>query len=728
MPALSFSTLRRRLAPWAPSSRLGRFALYLLGIDLLLYAVEHLQQRIARSSAAHSSLGGWVTFLSIVLGFVSAILALRWFRNRVMWRLRNRLIVTYVFIGVIPVLLILAMALVAGYLFSGQFATFLVTSDLQSELRSLDAANATVTAEVAGGLRSGRSLSSSAAAIRGFRPDDPRLDKMVVTAAYRGQTITAGESAGNQQAIPIPAWAMKDFHGVASEQGKLYLRVMQTTPLGGDKLVVISSLPLDKALLERLATDTGAITLYPAGVVSFGNSGKQGVISVDVRDDNTPGTKGGGPTVKNKSAPPAQRPAMGSISGGVLPPRSSVFDRQVAFAAPFPLTYWESGEEANTVLQVNTRPSLLFTRLFSRVSEFGRIVEGVLVAIAIFFAIIELLAFLIGVGLTRTITRSVAELYRATQRINRGDLKHRIEVRSHDQLAALESSFNSMSESLEKLIAEHKEKERMESELAIAQEVQSQLFPRGSSDVESLEVHGFCRPARTVSGDYYDFLPLGPDRLVIAVGDISGKGISAALLMATVHSAVRAYEFGRAPAVAQMALAGAHNSSLLSAYATAALDGDFAPASVLSLLNRQLYRSTPAEKYATMFLAVYDGASRTLTYSNAGHLAPALIGSDGSIRRLDTPGLVVGLFDSQSYEEATATLCSGDILLAFSDGVTEPENEYGEFGEERLIQIVRENRRLPLERISEQITTAVSDWIGPGEQPDDVTVVLGRVR
>jgi sigma-B regulation protein RsbU (phosphoserine phosphatase) len=726
MPSLAYANLRRRLGRWTPSTRLGRFTLYLLAIDLVLYAVQKVQGRVAPQAAGHSSLGGWITVLSIIVALLAAILGLSWFRNRVMWRLRNRLIVTYVFIGVIPVLLIIAMALVAGYLFSGQFATFLVTSDLQSELRSLDAANATVTAELASALRSGKSLTSGADAMHGFRPDDPRLDRMAVSASYGGQTIAAGAPEAERQPISAPSWAKTDFHGVALEGDRLWLRVMQTTALGRDKLVVISSLPLDKALLDRLAVDTGAITIYPSGVISFGSSGKQQGLTVDMREDQPAGAQAGASQKTAKTESKSSRAPVAAITGGSLPARSGIFDRQVAFAAPFPIVYWDNGEETNTVLQVNTRPSLLFMRLFSRVSEFGKIVEGVLVGIAIFFAIIELLAFIIGVGLTRTITRSVAELYRATQRINSGDLKHRIEVRARDQLASLESSFNSMSESLEKLIAEQKEKQRMQSELAIAQEVQAQLFPRGSDDIETLEVYGVCRPARTVSGDYYDFLPLAADRLAIAVGDISGKGISAALLMATVHSAVRAYEFGRAAVPAQMALAGGQSGRGIS-YAGGG-DADFAPANVLALLNRQLYRSTPAEKYATLFLAVYDGASRRLTYSNAGHLAPALIGADGSIHRLDTPGLVVGLFDHQSYEEATASMHPGDILLAFSDGVTEPENEYGEFGEDRLIKMVRENRRLPLERISELVTTAVSDWIGPGEQPDDVTVVLARVR
>jgi sigma-B regulation protein RsbU (phosphoserine phosphatase) len=129
-----------------------------------------------------------------------------------------------------------------------------------------------------------------------------------------------------------------------------------------------------------------------------------------------------------------------------------------------------------------------------------------------------------------------------------------------------------------------------------------------------------------------------------------------------------------------------------------------------------------------MFLSTYDGHSRVLTYCNAGHLPPIVIGQDGSLRRLDTPGLVVGLFDHQGYEERSIEVHPGDILVAFSDGVTEPENEYGEFGEERLVEIVRDTRRLPLARVSETVLSAVSDWIGPHEQPDDVTLVLARAR
>ena len=284
-----------------------------------------------------------------------------------------------------------------------------------------------------------------------------------------------------------------------------------------------------------------------------------------------------------------------------------------------------------------------------------------------------------------------------------------------------------MTRYIEKLILEQKEKQRLENELAIAQEVQAQLFPRQISDLESLEVHGFCRPARTVSGDYYDFVTASSHKLILAAGDISGKGISAALLMATIHSAVRAYSMESMPQLREPVAVGAVAGSgrLMATWP----DGvEVSPGALLGLLNHQLYESTPPEKYATLFLAVYDGRSHQLTYSNGGHLPPILIREDGSIRRLEAGGTVVGLFDNMTYDEGSVEMSPGEVFLAYSDGITEPENEFGEFGESRLIELVRDNRHLPLPQISQIVTQAVDNWIGDNEQPDDVTLVLARAR
>jgi sigma-B regulation protein RsbU (phosphoserine phosphatase) len=215
--------------------------------------------------------------------------------------------------------------------------------------------------------------------------------------------------------------------------------------------------------------------------------------------------------------------------------------------------------------------------------------------------------------------------------------------------------------------------------------------------------------------------------MILAVGDISGKGISAALMMATIHSAVRAYTIEgigllRAPEVVGASVArGMTPANDMSG-------AEVSPAVLLALLNHQLYESTPDAKYATLFLGVYDGATRRLTYANGGHLQPILISEDGTSQLLDCGGTVVGLIDNMDYPEATVQLQPGDLLVTYTDGVTEPENDYGEFGEERLIQIARENRNLPLERITALVTAAVDEWIGEKEQPDDITLVLVRAR
>jgi phosphoserine phosphatase RsbU/P len=697
-------SLRRKLARLAPTSGLGRFTLYLLLVDLFIYGLNRL-----RSGGA---LDVWVVLLTIALAVLGFILGLRWLRRRFMWRLRNRLIVTYVFIGVIPLVLVLLMALIAGYLFAGQFATFLASSDLDSELRTLAAANSAMATELATVARVRGMPGKDLFASQEFRPDE-HMRAAEVVAWHGGQRIELHAPDG-QRVGELPAWLKGNFQGIVRDQSGLYLRAVNTATAGSAPLTVLSSMPVDRELVERIAAGLGQVTIYPSSVIHGRAAGDQANgVTIDIGDQPKP--------------EPAR---LARIAGGSLPPQNRTLDREVTFFAPLPIIDWETGQPARIALRATTRPSLLYARLFQTMVEFGSAIWTLLIVLAIVFAVIELIALIVGVGLTRTMTRSVAELYGATQRINRGELKHRIKVTAQDQLAALESSFNSMSESLEKLIAEQKEKQRLENELAIAQEVQAQLFPQATSDLESLEVHGVCRPARTVSGDYYDFLPYGADRLGIAVGDISGKGISAALLMATIHSAVRAYEIGRMPAMtAHLVTAGGNRGIPTHVFeARSASEDEFSPSQVLSLLNRQLYRSTPAEKYATLFLGVYDGRSRGFTYSNAGHLPPVILGHDGSLRRLDTPGLVVGLFDDQGYEERTIDLRPGDIFLAFSDGVTEPENEFGEFGEERLIEIVRDHRHLPLARISELITSAVSDWIGVNEQPDDVTVVLARAR
>jgi sigma-B regulation protein RsbU (phosphoserine phosphatase) len=201
--------------------------------------------------------------------------------------------------------------------------------------------------------------------------------------------------------------------------------------------------------------------------------------------------------------------------------------------------------------------------------------------------------------------------------------------------------------------------------------------------------------------------------------------------MATAHAFVRAYSLEQDTAsLLEPLQAGrpSHADHHMYFRGDGAADTRISTAMLMTTLNYQLFRCTPPEKYATMFLGRYDAAQRALTYCNAGHPPPILFRANGSLSRLDVSGTVVGLFDEAVYTESTVMLQPGDLFVAFSDGVTEPENASGEFGEERLIALIQEHRRYPLSHIGDVVASSVAEWIGEAEQPDDITVVLARAR
>jgi phosphoserine phosphatase RsbU/P len=723
---LSYPAWRRKLSQWGlwPQSRAAWGAWYALGLAGVLFVLQKLLAALKQGGGR--SLGWWVGFLSFIAILLFLLLAFRWLRAKLLWRLRNRLIVTYVFIGVVPAILLIAMAFGTLYLFGGQFANFIVTSEIHLQLHSVEAVNSAFAHDLAARLERGDA--PNVELLARLRKSEVIWKNRQVCAWHGSKPLPVCGDAKGALPFSLPSFVHGPFGEIVRDRGQLYLRAATVLPVRSQKLTVVSSEALDKELVQEIAASLGEITLYTTGLQLQNESVPPSGVSISTGKSATPGI-----TVRENSSGLAAETegeaAHATFTAGTIPEQAGMLDHQITFGTPLPVVDWDTGdhEQRSPLVRVQTRPSVLYGRLFAALGDFAKGAELILLGFAIVLAIIEFLALVIGTTLTRSITGAVAQLYRATQHVDRGDFSHRIPVKSSDQLAELANSFNSMTASIEKLVLEQKEKQRLENELVIAQEVQAQLFPREVSQLESLEVHGYCRPARTVSGDYYDFLAVSSDKLILAAGDVSGKGISAALLMATIHSAVRAYGMVGMPVLREpVAVGAASGASMMLASGTEGVE--VSPAALLALLNHQLYDSTPQEKYATLFLGIYDGASRNLSYSNGGHLPPIIISPDGSIRRLDQGGTVVGLFDNLSFDEASVQLKAGDIFLAYSDGITEPENDFGEFGEARLIDLVRDNRGLPLTEITALVTGAVDDWIGDKEQPDDITLVLARAR
>ena len=250
--------------------------------------------------------------------------------------------------------------------------------------------------------------------------------------------------------------------------------------------------------------------------------------------------------------------------------------------------------------------------------------------------------------------------------------------------------------------------EALRRDLALAAEVQKRLLPSGPPSANIAEFAAISMPARSIGGDYYDFIQVGDQQIGIALADVSGKGVAAALIMSVVQASLRII----------------------------ASDGDISLPRLAARMNDFLYRTTPGNKYATFFYAQVDGDRRQLRYVNAGHNPPYLVraranasGAPEPMEELTIGGAVVGMLPGMSYEEATVDLCSGDVLLAYTDGVTEAHNpDSDEFGEDRLKPLLSEVAHLSADDIRERISAELKDWIKDAEQYDDLTFVVMKVN
>jgi serine phosphatase RsbU (regulator of sigma subunit) len=264
-------------------------------------------------------------------------------------------------------------------------------------------------------------------------------------------------------------------------------------------------------------------------------------------------------------------------------------------------------------------------------------------------------------------------------------------------------SFDEVTHALElqrRALTEKLEAERRDArELEIAKDVQARLFPQTLPPMQSVDYAGLCIQARKVGGDYYDFLDLGPQRLGLVIGDISGKGIAAALLMASLQANLRS----------QCAISIDHPQRLLQA------------------VNQLFCENTPDGSFATLFFAEYDGGSGRLRYANCGHLCALLLRCDGTLDRLDSTATVLGIFKKWDCTVEERKLHPGDTLALYTDGITECFNDAGEeFGEDRLVQALRRHRGPNSQTMLERVVQEIQQY-GSQEQNDDITLIIAKI-
>ncbi|HVG28105.1 MAG TPA: SpoIIE family protein phosphatase [Pyrinomonadaceae bacterium] len=726
-----------------------------------------------------------VAFIAVYLAAVYyGARALRWLKNKLLWRVRRRLVITYLFVGLTPVVLLAALAALTGLVGLNQIVSRVVKINLAA--------------------REGQALQGARTLARGFAQQPANADAKTVqawlddrvsllrsslpgarVAVWRGESGARGATAGARRrdgagaeagnsfdadvsrpaqfasepgeavervagdlaptSEPLPAWLRDrdEWHGMAFAppsaadvsgfaSPSLRALVRERTP-DGRGVALLLVVPVSRELVRQLRENTG-LAVHPFFL------GAEGTEVTIVRETFGAGKVSIGDQRAVRRDP--DNPNSGFFV--VTPERSYRIDfRRDQFGEPtntsslvfLRASSWADGHESLRLAFLCEFSALAVARQLFGEEGVGRISQSAIAFGAACFLLLELLALLSAAWMTRAVTGTVHRLYRATEFIKRGDFSHRVSVRSHDQLGELAEAFNEMSADIETLLEERVEREKLEREIEIAAEVQAQLFPREVPQLAGAEIAGECRAARGVAGDYYDYIELQPGLVAFTLADVSGKGISAALVMSNLQASLRAQttilaeRLKLSTRVTVKGAAAGDDQDFEMPCGVAGLDTDCAVENMAASINDQLCRSTDSNRFATVFLALYDERTRALRYTNAGHNAPLLVRAGGAIERLDVGGTVLGAFDWARYEEAATTFEPGDLLLIFSDGISESQNEAGEeYGDERIARFTAANRDSTAEELVRAMFLEIGMWSGGREREDDQTVVVLKAR
>ncbi|HVH29814.1 MAG TPA: SpoIIE family protein phosphatase [Vicinamibacterales bacterium] len=629
-------------------------------------------------------------------------------KRRLLWRVRRKLILSYILIGVVPAVLIATFFVLGALLLFFNFSSYLV----QTEVRSLgDRVRLLATSAALEIQREGETGMSGvlARSLRAAEADLPGVSGAVVSAVracdavqaappsdrsstaastLKSAVVRTGPWAHVDPPASVPDWMACDgYAGLIAyapadraDAAGMLVRAVVFPESSKPRFGVVVDLPLEGDIRARLRRDIG-VDLLGATFVDMGNArpleGRMAAVPVTDRPETDP-------------------------SGPLT---------WVTF-----LDYrdWDSGASGTLLVSTRLNVQVIYARISAAQGVVGRRPFGqalllvLLVVVGGLFLVIEGVALVVGFALARSITGSVHELFAGTERVRQGDFSHKIGITARDQLGELAVSFNSMTASIEDLLRQAAEKKRLEEELRIAHEIQMSLLPQGPLVMPGLSATAVCIPAREVGGDYYDFLPLDDHRVGILIADVSGKGTSAALYMAQLKGLV-------------LSLSTIHSS----------------PRALLIAANRIIARHLDATSFITAAYAVVDVRQRTMTYARAGH-TPLLHVSRGPDRRakvLAPNGMIVGLkiddgeIFEQLLEEQEIPLAAGDVFAFFTDGISEAMNEADDcFGEVRLARMLEDHSDLPSDELRERILREVRAFVNGAPQHDDMTMVLLKIE
>jgi serine phosphatase RsbU (regulator of sigma subunit) len=594
--------------------------------------------------------------------------------------LKRRFMVNYVFVRSIPSVLGLITLLGVAYVAFGVHKAGQVRGDLERMLARSDAAGAAL-------LHDPRTHEAGVAAIldsarRWLGPDGARAHLVLrQPLSETGDSIAVIATPGTPDSLrelTLPAIRGSRRAGAIEREAGLYLFVRRTTQ---DSARIVDVLvPIDSTYLSAIARRVGArISLNLDRGVSTQ------IAAVSFGSDTT-----GRQPIRVRSGPALQ-------SRGLFLGRTYL-----------PLGDWETGWRQNVrgvmALELHATPRILLGSLIHVPGWLiaNAVMVTILLVLAGLVAIIEGVAVRSGRGIVQSIEEEVAHIREGATRFGGGELDHRIPVRGKDELSVLAGSLNDMAASLERQRTELIEKERFEEELEVARGIQRRFLPQRPPEVPGLRVAGISVPSREVGGDLYHYAELPGPRLALALGDVSGKSVPAALIMSNVMSALRAE--------AQ------HESEVQRS---------------LERINRLIVEQIEPGRFVTLFYGVADPGAGRLRYTSAGHNPALHVPAHGDLRWLGEGGVPLGVLPAAQYPAAEIAFGPGDMVVAYSDGVTEAEGPIADgevelFGEQRLADVVSRMRNESPQAIIEAVLAEVRRFAAGRPQTDDITLVVLR--
>jgi serine phosphatase RsbU (regulator of sigma subunit) len=614
--------------------------LWLAGIAIIA-ALDYLDRLLNRLGQNVSILDffsflAWLLVIGLTL-YGMAVFA-RWVLTRLFWTVGRRLFLSYLLVSVLPFFLMTILLLTIAYMFAAVMTQAALRAERQATLGQLESW-------------------ALEYATTGHRP----------SGALPSLEIYDSELDSGKK---LPAWLhSKSFSGLVGRGTEALLVTARHIP-GDESRAVVLAQPVDHLWTDQLH-DRWRMTVVTANARA--TRGKSGDRNYDIKSD--------------------------SELTDVI---KTNFPREIIWGDIADLTDWSTGHEIpdrSLFMLVSNPPDNIFSYYFgAAANDYFGILLTAIASMSVVLLMMYAIAALFAAVLIFSISRAVNRIEKGTKAVERGDFSYRIRMARNNQLGAMAQSFDHMTESIASLLTTVAEKERLQSEIAIAADIQRNLLPREGPDHEGVSFSAHFEPTASIGGDYYDVFKLSPTRLAVAIGDVSGHGLSTGIVMAMVKAAL-----------------------------TTLIEEGADEASVFRRLNDLVHRSTERRAFMTLAFTVFDLERGVVRHTNAGHIYPYVLRQDGTVTSLDAPSLPLGVRHEFTVQTVESKLQEGDTVVYVSDGIIEAQDEQGEpLGFDQLEALLRASTGSTASEIRDAVLSAVKHHAGTRPADDDRTIMVIR--